>query len=141
MSQPNKDLTLPAVSDIGNIYVHQIVLEYCPGGSLYDLLRTRCQPFSEPEVQAIVASVLIGLQALHAKGFAHQVFNISTHDTPQTPRYAMLLYLQDIKASNLLLTRAGQVKLCDFGEVDGTLHWMAPGLFPITPTSSSKSQH
>lgn len=52
---------------------HQIVLEYCAGGSLYDLLHTLGQPFSEEVVQLIVAHVLIGLETLHKQKFAHKV--------------------------------------------------------------------
>jgi serine/threonine protein kinase len=59
--------------NISYLSFSQIVLEYCGGGSLHDLLCKRCQPFSEPEVQLIVAGVLLGLDSLHAKKFAHQV--------------------------------------------------------------------
>lgn len=51
----------------------QIVMEYCSGGSLADLLTLRMQPFNEEEVQMIVAYVLIGLISLHAMKSSHRV--------------------------------------------------------------------
>ncbi|CBZ33011.1 protein kinase, putative [Leishmania donovani] len=94
-----------------------IVMEYCEGGSVdtaYDLLR---RPLSEPLIAYVCRQTLLGLRYLHERHVIHR----------------------DIKGSNLLLTKNGQVKLADFGvstelkhtlsrrnSFIGTALWMAP---------------
>ncbi|GET87383.1 protein kinase, putative [Leishmania tarentolae] len=94
-----------------------IVMEYCEGGSVdtvYDLLR---RPLSEPLIAYVCRQTLLGLRYLHERHIIHR----------------------DIKGSNLLLTKDGQVKLADFGVSTelkhtlsrrntfiGTALWMAP---------------
>ncbi|KAG5482481.1 hypothetical protein CUR178_05620 [Leishmania enriettii] len=94
-----------------------IVMEYCEGGSVdtaYDLLR---RPLSEPLIAYVCRQTLLGLRYLHERHVIHR----------------------DIKGSNLLLTKDGQVKLADFGvstelkhtlsrrnSFIGTALWMAP---------------
>ena len=94
-----------------------IVMEYCGGGSCAELLRL-CyrQGLPEQKVSFIVKNVLLGLEYLHSQQKIHR----------------------DIKADNILLTEAGEVKLGDFGVSGqmratmkrgtyvGTPHWMAP---------------
>ncbi|KAG5508732.1 hypothetical protein JKF63_05230 [Porcisia hertigi] len=94
-----------------------IVMEYCEGGSVdtaYDLLR---RPLSEPLIAYVCRQILLGLRYLHERHVIHR----------------------DVKGSNVLLTKDGQVKLADFGvstelkhtlsrrnSFIGTALWMAP---------------
>lgn len=93
-----------------------IVMEYCVGGSMSDLLGVRGIP--EECIRAVAASIVLGLEYLHG------VANVCH---------------RDIKCGNVLLTEDGHVKLADFGvsaELTNTLNkrktvvgspfWMAP---------------
>lgn len=94
-----------------------IVMEYCGGGSVADLMRATDTPLEEKFIQYIVCETLKGLSYLHSRGLVHR----------------------DIKCGNILLTEGGDVKLADFGVAGqltntlskrntfiGTPHWMAP---------------
>lgn len=93
-----------------------IVMELCDAGSVNDLQLICEIEFSEEEVCDLIASTLLGLDFLHKNEVVHR----------------------DVKAGNILLTRAGQAKLGDFGvsarmtngkkrnTVIGTPFWMAP---------------
>lgn len=69
-----------------------IILEYCEGHSLADIIKSRRAPFAEEEVAAIMRQALEGLAYLHQHSIVHR----------------------DIKASNLLYQK-GVVKIADFG--------------------------
>lgn len=69
-----------------------IILEYCEGGSLSDMMRIQKATFTEQQISAIFCQVLKGLKYLHEKKIIHR----------------------DIKASNLLL-KNGEIKISDFG--------------------------
>ncbi|ETV98445.1 serine/threonine protein kinase, variant [Aphanomyces invadans] len=84
--------------EIGSV---SIVLEYMDGGSLEDILHSRI-PCSEDTIAAIATSVLKGLSFLHDNRQLHR----------------------DIKLSNILVNKAGRVKISDFGisrELESTL--------------------
>lgn len=94
-----------------------IVMEFCAGGSLADVIRISKQTLNEPQLMGVTASCLLGLRYLHSLLGIHR----------------------DIKAGNILLTAAGQAKLADFGvsaqlkqtlqqrnTLIGTPFWMAP---------------
>jgi serine/threonine protein kinase len=99
-----------------------ILMEYCRGGSISDILtrlsgQTPALAFDEDIIQAVCASVALGLQYLHSNSMVHR----------------------DIKAGNVLVTNGGMVKLADFGvsatisntmskrkTVVGSPYWMAP---------------
>uniref|UniRef100_A0A7S4U7K2 Protein kinase domain-containing protein n=1 Tax=Paramoeba aestuarina TaxID=180227 RepID=A0A7S4U7K2_9EUKA len=98
-----------------------IVLNYCDGGSLYDVLRQKptgpIYPVVPENIIAYVAyEVLQGLQYLHEHNNIHR----------------------DIKSDNILLDSHGRVKIADLGEctalksmetsmrMAGSRFWMAP---------------
>ncbi|KAG2450362.1 hypothetical protein HYH02_004867 [Chlamydomonas schloesseri] len=94
-----------------------IVMEYCGGGSVSDLLSASREPLPEELIAHICCEALKGLAYLHGLGKVHR----------------------DIKCGNILLTSSGDVKIADFGvsaqltntmskrqTFIGTPHWMAP---------------
>lgn len=98
-------------------HVLWIVMEYCAGGSVSDLLRVTDEPLGEDLIRFVCLECLKGIQYLHNISRIHR----------------------DIKCSNILLTESGEVKLADFGVAAqltstmskrntfiGTPHWMAP---------------
>jgi serine/threonine kinase 3 len=70
-----------------------IVMEFCAGSSLGDIMEARSRCLTEGQIAAVLAGTLAGLAYLHDLNKIHR----------------------DIKAGNLLLTDKGQVKLADFG--------------------------
>lgn len=94
-----------------------IVMEFCQGGSVCDLIRYGKKPLDESEVIGIVATCVIALNYIHSSLVIHR----------------------DMKAGNILLTRDGKAKIADFGvsavlshakemrsTLIGTPFWMAP---------------
>ncbi|GIM11358.1 hypothetical protein Vretimale_14891, partial [Volvox reticuliferus] len=94
-----------------------IVMEYCGGGSINDLLSATGEALTEDLIAYICGEALKGLSYLHGLGKVHR----------------------DIKCGNILLTTGGDVKIADFGvsaqltatmskrnTFIGTPHWMAP---------------
>jgi serine/threonine protein kinase len=93
-------------------------MEYCDGGSVLDFVHMdKKRGFTEGEIAAVMWSTLQGLAHLHSNRIVHR----------------------DLKAGNILLTRAGGAKLSDFGvsaqlesgfahrkTVVGSPFWMAP---------------
>ena len=93
-----------------------VVLEYCDGGSVADMLRKSKEKMKEQHLSYILRKVLLALQYLHSLSILHR----------------------DVKSANILLTSTGQVKLTDFGisehfvaKTPGTPH----GSPPHTPSS------
>lgn len=96
-----------------------IVMEYCEGGSVTDLLEASAgSTLPEDAIRAVCASIVLGLEYLHG------VANVCH---------------RDIKGGNVLLTDDAHVKLADFGvsaeltntlnkrkTVVGSPYWMAP---------------
>lgn len=100
-----------------------LVMEYCDGGSLSDVMETLGHGLTETEVASVCAGVLKSLIYVHSLNRIHR----------------------DIKAGNLLITSKGKVKLCDFGvssQLDNSLaetgtrigspYWMAPEVIKAT---------
>ena len=72
-----------------------LVMEYCPGGNLAELLARRGEKLVLAEAAPLMKQALAGLAAAHRVGLVHR----------------------DIKPANLLLTQpeGGQLKISDFG--------------------------
>lgn len=94
-----------------------IAMDYSDGGSLRTLMKPG--PITEKHAAVVVREVLVALTYIHSVGIIHR----------------------DLKAANILVTRTGQVMLCDFGVAAsfvqgsargkrttfiGTPYWMAP---------------
>ncbi|CAM4879525.1 unnamed protein product [Rotaria socialis] len=98
-----------------------IFLEYCTYGAVDNIMTTLEHGLDEKQVCFIGYEILEALDYLHTHQFVIH---------------------RDVKASNILLTQTGQVKLADFGvsaknsyqdqkrnEYIGTVYWMAPEVF------------
>ena len=81
---------------------HQIwiILEFCDGGSLYELIKILPRNLNEEEIASIVCMILKGLIFLHENKKIHR----------------------DIKTENILLTHEGIAKLADFGVSTQLMH-------------------
>lgn len=93
-----------------------IILEYCPNGSLIDLINKQGR-LSTRELERFALEIISALDFLHKKGIAHC----------------------DIKLSNILIDNFGRAKICDFGlsrislngekdkkDLRGSIHYMSP---------------
>eukprot|EP00052_Salpingoeca_macrocollata_P011558 m.89121 g.89121 ORF g.89121 m.89121 type:complete len:448 (+) comp18106_c1_seq1:45-1388(+) len=94
-----------------------IVMEFCSGGSVADIIRLRRRPMNEEQIACILRPTLEAMKYLHSNRKIHR----------------------DIKAGNILLSEKGEAKLADFGVAGqlsdnmvkrntlvGTPYWMAP---------------
>mmetsp|Transcript_9756 Transcript_9756/g.16191 ORF Transcript_9756/g.16191 Transcript_9756/m.16191 type:complete len:646 (+) Transcript_9756:220-2157(+) len=95
-----------------------LVMEHCIGGSILDVMKmSKIEALNEPLLKGVIASLLVALDFLHRHRVIHR----------------------DIKASNLVLTVGGRIKVIDFGvsaelkegeecknTVIGSPYWMAP---------------
>lgn len=94
-----------------------IILEFCEGGSVQDLIRVMNNNLNEEQIASIIFMALKGLSYLHEQKKLHR----------------------DIKAGNIMLKKNGMVKLGDFGvsaqlmhsfskkdSKIGTPYWMSP---------------
>jgi len=70
-----------------------ILMDYCAGGSVKDIITVTLEPFNENQIAEVCLGTLKGLAYLHANNIVHL----------------------DVKAGNIMLTEDGTVKLGDFG--------------------------
>ncbi|KAI9595747.1 kinase-like domain-containing protein [Syncephalis fuscata] len=70
------------------------VMEYCPGGDLYHIIKSNCMTIVE--INCCFRQLIQGIGYLHSMGVAHR----------------------DIKPENLLMDMHGQLKITDFGVSD-----------------------
>lgn len=99
-----------------------IVVEYMPGGSVYDYMR-RAGPLKLATLLKVSVEICRGMDYLHKRKIAHR----------------------DLKAANLLMDETGVVKIADFGVArimdtagvmtaeTGTYRWMAPEVIEHKP--------
>jgi len=90
-----------------------MILEYCPGGELFNLQR-RVVRFEEEEAKKYFIEVLLAIEYLHEKGIIYR----------------------DLKPENVLLDVKGHIKIADFGLAKetrekrysfcGSLEYMSP---------------
>ena len=81
---------------------HQIwiILEFCDGGSLYELIKILPRNLNEEEIASLIYMILKGLLFLHENKKIHR----------------------DIKSENILLNHEGIAKLADFGVSTQLMH-------------------
>jgi serine/threonine protein kinase len=77
-----------------------IILEYCDGGSLLELINILPKSLNEEQIASLVNMMLLGLNFLHENKKIHR----------------------DVKTGNILLTRVGIAKLGDFGVSTQLMH-------------------
>lgn len=105
-----------------------LVLEYCPGEELFDIIVTK-NHFSEPESKIIMKQLFLGLSHLHQLGIMHR----------------------DLKPENIVFKEGMPLKIIDFGlsrifdpvkdpprklSQVGTAYYMAPEVLTRKYTSS-----
>ncbi|KAG0233780.1 hypothetical protein BGW42_007240 [Actinomortierella wolfii] len=107
-----------------------LAMEFAEGGSLQAAINSRALSWSVNK--RIAQEIIRGLAYIHGEGITHC----------------------DLKSSNILLTKYGEVKIADFGlaiftmdstvkarraKARGSLRWMAPELLTKSPKYSPKS--
>ncbi|RCK67419.1 Serine/threonine-protein kinase KIC1 [Candida viswanathii] len=105
-----------------------IIMDYCAGGSLRTLLKAGV--LEERYIAIVVRELLFTLSAVHKLGVIHR----------------------DLKAANILISKEGNVQLCDFGvaakltsnsskrtTMAGTPYWMAPEVIRTGDSYNSKA--
>jgi len=108
-----------------------IVMEYCDGGSVLDVMQVSNRAMTEQQIASICLHALKGLHYMHSHKILHR----------------------DIKAGNILLSNSGAAKLADFGvstkllntiqkhkTVVGSPYWMSPEVI-VAPNGASGYDH
>ncbi|OGQ04674.1 MAG: hypothetical protein A2W61_03700 [Deltaproteobacteria bacterium RIFCSPLOWO2_01_44_7] len=92
------DISIKESKDLWELPEISLIIEYVDGQSLAELIQPKDAPqsrkiFTEAEVIQLKDQMLSAIQAAHEKGILHR----------------------DIKLSNIMMTKAGDAKLTDFG--------------------------
>jgi len=108
-----------------------IVMEYCGGGSVLDVIQVCNRGMTEQQISSICLHSLRGLNYMHKNKILHR----------------------DIKAGNILLSNTGAAKLADFGvstrllttiqkhkTVVGSPYWMSPEVI-VAPNGANGYDH
>ena len=99
-----KQCNNPYIIKYKNSYIKNnqiwIIIEYCDGGSIFDLMKITKKKLTENEISNIIKMVLKGLIYLHSQKKIHR----------------------DIKSGNILITKKGLIKLGDFGVSTQLMH-------------------
>ena len=119
-----KKYKCPYIVNFRDIWIFEenlwIVMEYCGGGGVLDIMRALKITLNEEQICIIIRETLKALKYIHKQKLIHR----------------------DIKASNILLNYKGQSKLADFGisyilnsiidrnrpVLGADAYWMAPGI-------------
>lgn len=116
LNHPNIVKLFSCFQDEEKVY---LVLEYCKGGSLAQLLQKQ-KRISESRAFFYFLQTCIGVNYLHKQDIIHK----------------------DLKPANILIGSEGSVKICDFGlsglgqvqeNYCGTLEYMAPEMIKMVP--------
>lgn len=105
-----------------------VVMDFCSGGSIRTLLKPG--PLDEKYIGIIARELFVALEFIHENNVIHR----------------------DIKAANILISKEGSVRLCDFGvaakltnsvlkrtTMAGTPYWMAPEVITEGATYNYKA--
>eukprot|EP00181_Compsopogon_caeruleus_P005448 CAMPEP_0184682490 /NCGR_PEP_ID=MMETSP0312-20130426/7407_1 /TAXON_ID=31354 /ORGANISM="Compsopogon coeruleus, Strain SAG 36.94" /LENGTH=593 /DNA_ID=CAMNT_0027134185 /DNA_START=212 /DNA_END=1993 /DNA_ORIENTATION=- len=68
-------------------------MEFCPGGDLFEYLRTRGKPLHERQARRLLAEVILAMRHIHGLGVIYR----------------------DLKLENVLIDASGHIRLADFG--------------------------
>src|SRR3989338_4226716 len=93
LSRFNHPNVVQLVSLIKTEKAINFVMEFIEGGSLLDVVLKFGSSLPESLVRKYSQQAFVGLEYIHGQGFIHR----------------------DIKASNLLITKSGTIKIADFG--------------------------
>ena len=98
-----------------------MILEYCPGKELYDLLAQQ-RKLSEPIARFYTTEIILALEYIHSKGIVYR----------------------DLKPENIVFDLYGHIKLIDFGlsefsntesTVSGSMNYISPEAIRKEPCS------
>eukprot|EP00656_Telonema_subtile_P029558 TRINITY_DN32670_c0_g1_i1.p1 TRINITY_DN32670_c0_g1~~TRINITY_DN32670_c0_g1_i1.p1 ORF type:complete len:582 (-),score=158.63 TRINITY_DN32670_c0_g1_i1:103-1848(-) len=100
-----------------------LVLEYMPGGELYQVL-TAQKTFTENVAQSIISQILLGLQYLHINHIIHSDLKPENVMVNQTRGPPYVVKIADFGLSEVIVDRTQ-----GFHEWHGSPYYMAPELF------------